>query len=41
MVHPNVFAKVGIEKKLSGFAFGVGIEQLAMLKYSMPDLRIL
>ena len=39
MVHPNVFAKVGIEKKLSGFAFGVGIERLAMLKYGMPDLR--
>ena len=30
MVHPNVFAKVGIERKLSGFAFGMGIERLAM-----------
>ena len=40
MVHPNVFEKVGIEKKeLTGFAFGVGIERLAMLKYGMPDLR--
>ena len=39
MVHPNVFAKVGIERKLSGFAFGMGIERLAMLKYGMPDLR--
>ena len=40
MVHPNVFKKVGIEKKeLTGFAFGVGIERLAMLKYGMPDLR--
>ena len=40
MVHPNVFKKVGIEEKnLRGFAFGVGIERLAMLKYGMPDLR--
>ena len=40
MVHPNVFKKVGIPKSnLSGFAFGLGIERLAMLKYGMPDLR--
>ena len=40
MVHPNVFKMVGLEqKKLSGFAFGMGIERLAMLKYGMPDLR--
>ena len=40
MVHPNVFAKVGIEKTdMKGFAFGLGIERLAMLKYGMPDLR--
>ena len=40
MVHPNVFEKVGTkENNLSGFAFGVGIERLAMLKYGMPDLR--
>lgn len=40
MVHPNVFKMVGIEQRqLSGFAFGMGIERLAMLKYGMPDLR--
>ena len=40
MVHPNVFAKVGIQKtEMKGFAFGLGIERLAMLKYGMPDLR--
>ncbi len=40
MVHPNVFKMVGLEQRqLSGFAFGMGIERLAMLKYGMPDLR--
>ena len=40
MVHPNVFKLSGIEdQKISGFAFGMGIERLAMLKYGMPDLR--
>ena len=40
MVHPNVFARVGIQKTdMKGFAFGLGIERLAMLKYGMPDLR--
>ena len=40
MVHPNVFDLSGIkEKNISGFAFGLGIERLAMLKYGMPDLR--
>ena len=40
MVHPNVFKMVGLgQKQLSGFAFGMGIERLAMLKYGMPDLR--
>ena len=40
MVHPNVFDLTGVkEKNISGFAFGLGIERLAMLKYGMPDLR--
>ena len=40
MVHPNVFKMSGVkEKNLKGFAFGMGIERLAMLKYGMPDLR--
>lgn len=41
MVHPNVLENVGIDsKKYQGFAFGVGIERLAMLKYGITDLRM-
>ena len=41
MVHPNVFKKSDLENRneISGFAFGMGVERLAMLKYGMPDLR--
>ena len=40
MVHPNVFKFCNLENlSLRGFAFGMGIERLAMLKYGMPDLR--
>ncbi len=40
MVHPNVLRNVGIDpEKYQGFAFGIGIDRLAMLKYGMPDLR--
>lgn len=40
MVHPNVLENCGIDsKKYQGFAFGMGVERLAMLKYGMPDLR--
>ncbi|WP_408647428.1 phenylalanine--tRNA ligase subunit alpha [Wolbachia endosymbiont of Pentidionis agamae] len=40
MVHPNVFKNVGIDHvKYRGFAFGMGIERLAMLKYEISDLR--
>ncbi len=39
MVHPEVLRMSGIEKNINGFAFGMGIERLAMLKYGMPDLR--
>ena len=40
MVHPNVLKYGGIDpEKYSGFAFGVGIDRLAMLKYGAPDLR--
>jgi phenylalanyl-tRNA synthetase alpha chain len=40
MVHPNVLKAVGYDPdKLQGFAFGIGIDRLAMLKYGMPDLR--
>ena len=40
MVHPNVLEMAGIDtKKYSGFAFGLGAERMAMLKYDIPDLR--
>ena len=40
MVHPNVFKFCEFKvDNANGFAFGVGIERLAMLKYGMPDLR--
>lgn len=40
MVHPNVLKNVGIAPdEYQGFAFGVGMERLAMLKYGAPDLR--
>ena len=40
MVHPNVLKNVKIDpKKFQGFAFGIGIDRLAMLKYGISDLR--
>ena len=40
MVHPNVLEMAGIDsKKYSGFAFGVGLERVAMLKYGIKDIR--
>lgn len=42
MVDPNVFGHVGIDPEVyTGFAFGVGVERLACLKYNVPDLRML
>lgn len=41
MVHPQVLRNVGIDpKEYSGFAFGIGIERLAMLKYDINDIRL-
>ncbi|MFA5173471.1 MAG: phenylalanine--tRNA ligase subunit alpha [Candidatus Paceibacterota bacterium] len=41
MVHRNVLKAVGIsEKEWQGFAFGMGVERLAMLKYKIPDIRM-
>ncbi len=41
MVHPAVFENVGYNtSKYSGFAFGMGVERLAMLKYGINDLRM-
>ena len=40
MVHPKVLESCGIDStEYQGFAFGMGIERIAMLKYGMPDLR--
>lgn len=40
MVHPNVLKMAGYDPdKVSGFAFGVGIERVAMLKYGIDDIR--
>ncbi len=40
MVHPKVLENCGIDPaRYQGFAFGMGIEHIAMLKYGMPDLR--
>jgi len=40
MVHPNVLKNCGLDpERYQGFAFGCGIDRLAMLKYGIPDLR--
>ena len=40
MVHPNVIANAGLDPDVyQGFAWGIGIDRIAMLKYGMPDLR--
>jgi phenylalanyl-tRNA synthetase alpha chain len=41
MVHPAVFEAVGYDpEQVSGFAFGLGIERVAMLKYGVEDIRL-
>ena len=41
MVHPEVFRQVGIDsERYTGFAFGMGVERLAMLRYGVNDLRL-
>ena len=40
MVHPNVLEMAGIDSsKYTGFAFGVGLERVTMLKYGIDDIR--
>ena len=40
MVHPKVLTAAGVDPQIyQGFAFGVGIDRIAMLKYGIPDLR--
>ncbi len=41
MVHPNVFRNVGYDPdQVTGFAFGMGVERIAMIKYSITDIRL-
>lgn len=41
MVHPNVLASGGIDSEIfTGFAFGMGIDRIAMLKYGIDDIRL-
>ncbi len=41
MVHPNVFRACGVDpERYTGYAFGMGIERLAMLRYGVNDLRL-
>jgi phenylalanyl-tRNA synthetase alpha chain len=41
MVHPAVFEAVGYDpEKVTGFAFGTGIERMAMFKYAVQDIRL-
>lgn len=41
MIHPNVFKACGIkDSNITGLAFGVGIERIAMIKYSIDDIRL-
>jgi phenylalanyl-tRNA synthetase alpha chain len=41
MVHPAVFEAVGYDpEKVTGFAFGMGMERIAMLKYGVDDIRL-
>ena len=41
MIHPNVLSGVGYDPDIfSGFAFGMGVERIAMLKYGIDDIRL-
>ena len=42
MVHPAVFEAVGVDPdRYTGFAFGLGIDRIAMMRYGIDDLRLL
>ncbi len=42
MIHPEVFRHCGIDAEAyTGFAFGMGVERVAMLRYGIPDIRVL
>jgi phenylalanyl-tRNA synthetase alpha chain len=42
MVHPKVFEAVGYDpERVTGFAFGMGIDRIALIRYGIPDIRLL
>ena len=42
MVHPQVLENCGYDsERYTGFAFGMGVERVALLKYAIPDMRML
>ena len=42
VVHPKVLENCGIDPNVySGFAFGVGLERIAMMRYAIDDMRVL
>jgi phenylalanyl-tRNA synthetase alpha chain len=42
MIHPIVFENVGYDpEKYTGFAFGMGLDRIAMLKYGIPNIKLL
>ena len=42
MVHPDVLARCGIDPEVySGFAFGLGLDRIAMLRYGIDDMRVM
>jgi len=42
MIHPEVFRQCGIDsERYTGFAFGMGIERIAMLRYGIPNIRVM
>lgn len=40
MIHPHVFMTAGLDEAAAGFAFGVGIERITMIKYGIDDIRL-
>ena len=40
LVHPEVFKQSGVKEDFQGFAFGLGVERLAVIRYNIPDIRL-
>lgn len=41
MIHPNVLRNAGVDTRYQGFAFGMGLDRLAMLRWSIDDVRLM